>query len=57
MVCAVVSFSVINQHLDFSFNRDRYGLMYVFFALLGWGGIVRNNRRQTGGDAANDKLG
>lgn len=51
MVCAVVSFSVIHQHLDFSFNRDRYGLMYVFFALLGWGGVLRGNHRQTDGDA------
>ena len=40
MLCAVISFSVIHQHLDFSFNRDRYGLMYVFFALLGWGGLL-----------------
>jgi hypothetical protein len=36
---------VINQHLDFSFNRDRYGLMYVFFALLGWGGVLTSGRR------------
>ena len=42
MVCAVASLSVINQHLDFGFNRDRYGLMYLFFALLGWGGILRS---------------
>ena len=42
MVCAVISFSMIHQHLDFGFNRDRYGLMYVFFALLGWGGILRS---------------
>ncbi len=47
MVCAVVSFSVIHQHLDFSFNRDRYGLMYVFFALLGWGGVLLGERRKS----------
>ena len=51
MVCAVISFSVINQHLDFSFNRDRYGLMYVFFALLGWGGCLRSNHRRIDGGA------
>lgn len=51
MVCAVISFSVINQHLDFSFNRDRYGLMYVFFALLGWGGVLLGNHRQSDGDS------
>jgi len=38
MVCAVGLFSLANGHLDFSFMRDRFGLMYVFFALLGWGG-------------------
>ena len=37
MVCAVVLFSVINGHLDFGFMSDRFGMMYVFFALLGWG--------------------
>ena len=46
MLCAVISYSVINQHLDFSFNRDRYGLMYVFFALLGWGGVLTSGRRR-----------
>ncbi len=45
MLCAVISYSVINQHLDFSFNRDRYGLMYVFFALLGWGGTLQTEWR------------
>ncbi len=37
MVCAVGLFGLVNGHLDFSFMRDRFGLMYVFFALLGWG--------------------
>lgn len=38
MVLAVSLFSGVNGHLDFGFMRDRFGLMYVFFALLGWGG-------------------
>ena len=28
----------VNGHPDFSFMRDRFGLMYLYFALLGWGG-------------------
>ena len=38
MLCVVLLSSAINSHLDFSFMTDRFGLMYVFFALLGWGG-------------------
>jgi len=38
MICAVGLSSFGNGHLDFGFMRDRFGLMYVFFALLGWGG-------------------
>jgi hypothetical protein len=38
MVCAVLFASWINGHLDFGFLSDRFGLMYVSFALLGWGG-------------------
>ena len=38
MVCVVLFSSAINGHPDFSFMTDRFGLMYVFFALLGWGG-------------------
>ncbi len=38
MVCAVLFSSAINGHPDFGFMTDRFGLMYVFFALLGWGG-------------------
>lgn len=30
--------SLLNRTIDFSFLRDRFGLMYVFFALFGWGG-------------------
>jgi len=38
MIAAVACASVWQGALDFSFNRDRFGLMYVGFALLGWGG-------------------
>lgn len=38
MFCAVSLSSLINGHPDFGFMCDRFGLMYVFFALLGWGG-------------------
>ncbi len=40
MVCAVALFSLINGRIDFSFMRDRFGLMYVFFAIIGWGGSM-----------------
>jgi hypothetical protein len=38
MVCAVALASVWGGQLDFGFMGDRFGLMYVPFALLGWGG-------------------
>ncbi len=38
MLCVVLVSSAINGHPDFSFMTDRFGLLYVFFALLGWGG-------------------
>jgi hypothetical protein len=38
MICTVLISSIVNGHPDFSFMCDRFGLMYVFFALLGWGG-------------------
>lgn len=38
MVCMVLFSSAINGHADFAFLTDRFGLMYMFFALLGWGG-------------------
>lgn len=38
MVCMVLFSSVVNGYPDFSFMGDRFGLMYVFLALLGWGG-------------------
>jgi hypothetical protein len=40
MVCAVALFSLIHGRIDFSFMRDRFGLMYVFFAMIGWGGQI-----------------
>jgi hypothetical protein len=50
MVCAVALASCVGGHLDFGFMRDRFGLMYVVFALLGWGGKMlgeNNNDIQT----------
>lgn len=38
MVCVVLFSSAVNGYPDFSFMSERFGLMYVFFALLGWGG-------------------
>jgi len=38
MACAVALSTVVGGHLDFSFMSDRFGLMYVTFALFGWGG-------------------
>jgi hypothetical protein len=38
MIGAVLVSSWIHGRLDFEFLRDRFGLMFVFFGLLGWGG-------------------
>jgi hypothetical protein len=38
MLAAVAMASWANGRLDFEFMRDRFGLMYLFFALFGWGG-------------------
>ena len=38
MLCVVLLSSAIHSDPDFSFMTDRFGLMYIFFALLGWGG-------------------
>lgn len=38
MVCVVALSTAVGGHLDFSFMSDRFGLMYVTFALFGWGG-------------------
>ena len=50
MISAVLFASWINGRLDFEFMRDRFGLMYVFFALLGWGGVLRSDPSQIDGD-------
>jgi hypothetical protein len=40
-IVAVVLFSSwISGFPNFSFLRDRFGLMYVFFAIFGWGGVL-----------------
>ena len=38
MLCTILTTTWIGGHADFSFLRDRFGLMFVFFALFGWGG-------------------
>lgn len=38
ILCAVLLSSWLHGTPDFGFLRDRFGLMYVFFTLLGWGG-------------------
>jgi hypothetical protein len=38
MLGAIVLATCVHGYLDFDFMRDRFGLMYVFFALFGWGG-------------------
>jgi hypothetical protein len=44
MLCAVVVSTWMNGSVDFGIMKDRFGLMYVFFALLGWGGCMRSDR-------------
>ncbi|MDP3849559.1 MAG: hypothetical protein Q8Q59_03575 [Luteolibacter sp.] len=46
MIGAVLVSSWVNGHPDFGIMKDRFGLMYVAFALLGWGGCVRAEHRQ-----------
>jgi hypothetical protein len=41
MLGAVLVSSWISGHPDFGIMKDRFGLMYVFFALLGWGGLLK----------------
>ena len=38
IVCAILFSSFVHGAPDFGFLRDRFGLMYIPFALLGWGG-------------------
>ncbi|MCF7674022.1 MAG: hypothetical protein K9M97_01665, partial [Akkermansiaceae bacterium] len=49
MVCAVAMSSWVGGRLDFGFMNDRFGLMYVFFALIGWGGRLENGGAMGGG--------
>lgn len=41
----VILSSLINKTIDFGFLRDRFGLMYVFLAMLGWGGALISQGR------------
>jgi len=43
MLGAVLISIWASGHPDFGIMKDRFGLMYVFFALLGWGGCVQYN--------------
>lgn len=40
MIFAVATQSWVSGHLNFDFTRDRFGLMYIFFAVCGWGGTL-----------------
>ena len=37
MVGAVMVASWVNGHPDFGIMKDRFGLMFIYFSLLGWG--------------------
>lgn len=41
MLCAVTVASWIHGSPDFRFMHDRFGLMYLYFAILGWGAALR----------------
>lgn len=43
MICAVLVSSWVNGYLDFGIMKDRFGMMFVFFALLGWADGLRCN--------------
>ena len=43
MLGAVLLSSWIGGQLDLGIMRHRFGLMYLFFALLGWGGWLKLN--------------
>ncbi len=40
MLCAVIISTWVSGYVDFGIMKDRFGLMYVFFAIFGWGGCV-----------------
>lgn len=41
ILLTVAASSIASGNLDFQFLRDRFGLMYLGFALLGWGGLIK----------------
>ena len=47
MIGAVLVSSWVNGHLDFGIMKDRFGLMFVCFALLGWGGCWKTDAEKT----------
>lgn len=48
MLGAVMLSSWIGGHPDFAIMKDRFGLMYVYFALLGWGGALSMKAQDDG---------
>lgn len=40
MLCMVLLSSVLSRSPDFRFMHDRFGLMFIFLALLGWGATL-----------------
>lgn len=51
MIAAILISSWVNEHADFGIMKDRFGLMYVCFAILGWGNGLRESRLESDGDA------
>lgn len=51
VACAVALFSIVQGRPDFEFTRERFGLMYVFFALWGWGAALLNSSPCAGSPA------
>lgn len=41
MIATLLASSWLSGHPEFSIMRDRFGLMYVFLALLGWAGALQ----------------
>jgi hypothetical protein len=37
MIGLVLLHSVVSGHLEFGLMLDRFGLLFLFFAVLGWG--------------------
>jgi len=51
LLCTILVSSWIHGHPDFGIMRDRFGLMFVWFALLGWGhALLRENGEKVMGD-------